>query len=247
MQRGWALALLLVAAWLAVPGDGNEGSVTGSCSCDRRLSSDKPPTVHAMERFRKLLKAYDRCPRYIRFQLPSQNLCGGSKDQWVQDLMSCFDRQECGHSHSESLAHRKDLPPPTIQSPEPTKGAPPDMGTTAQTFLPGSTLQSTLPPGTPSLDKEFPQPSETITPNQTMGHSLGDKSEAEKNQKRLEENGGLTVDTSAMVAVPSLLAIVFLLTVFLLYVVCKKRRGQSLQHPPDSQLRYIPVAPDSNA
>lgn len=29
----------------------------------------------------------------FRFQLPFRSVCGGSKDQWVQELMSCFDRR----------------------------------------------------------------------------------------------------------------------------------------------------------
>uniref|UniRef100_A0A8C7C1Y0 C-X-C motif chemokine 16 n=1 Tax=Neovison vison TaxID=452646 RepID=A0A8C7C1Y0_NEOVI len=71
------------------PGHGNEGSVIGSCYCHRRISSHSPPKGEVMAHFRKHLRAYDRCNFYIRFQLHSRSVCGGSKDTWVQELVSC--------------------------------------------------------------------------------------------------------------------------------------------------------------
>ncbi|KAL2765707.1 C-X-C motif chemokine 16 isoform 1 precursor [Daubentonia madagascariensis] len=252
MRRGWesrsrALLFLLLAP-LTLPGDGNEGSVTGSCHCDKIISSDSPPPVQSMDHLRKHLKAYHRCPRYIRFQLPSRSVCGGRKDQWVQELMSCLDHRECGRAHLGTLARQEHLPPPSTQISEPSEGALSDMATPAQTLMP-STLQSTqhptLPPGSLSLDKELPHASETTTP--TVAHSFGVGHEAGENQKQLEENAGPEAGTSALVPVLSLLGIIFILTGILLYVICKRRREQSPQFSPDLQFHYTPVAPDSSA
>ncbi|XP_012515394.1 PREDICTED: C-X-C motif chemokine 16 [Propithecus coquereli] len=251
MSWGWGswlcAVLFLLLELLILPGDGNEGSVTGSCHCDKRISSDSPPTVQCMNHLRKHLKAYHRCPGYIRFQLPSRSVCGGRKDQWVQELMRCLDRKECGRAHLGTLARREHLPPPSTQISEPSEGAPSDMRTPAQTLMP-STLQSTqhltLPLGSLSLGKELPHPNETTTP--TVGHSLGVGHEAGENQKQLEDNAGPEAGISALVAVPSLLGIIFILTGILVYLLCKRRK-QSLYSSPDLQLHYTLVAPDSNA
>ncbi|XP_045383041.1 C-X-C motif chemokine 16 [Lemur catta] len=248
MSRRWRSWFWAVPFLLILPGDGNEGSVTGSCHCDKRISSDSPPTVQFMNHLRKHLKAYHRCPGFIRFQLLTRSVCGGRKDQWVQELMGCLDHKECGYAHSGTLAHQEHLPPPSTQISEPSEGAPSDMRTPAQMLMP-STLQSTqhpsLPPGSLSLDKELPHPNETTTP--TVGHSLGVAHEAGENQKQLEENAGPESGISTLIAVPSLLGIIFLLTGILVYVLCKRRKEQSLHSSPDLQPHYIPVAPDSNA
>lgn len=103
------------------------------------------------------------------------------------------------------------------------------MGTPAERYLPPTQLQSTQQPTLPaeglSLDKKLTHASETST------SSVGDSLEAGENQKQMKENMRPTADISVIVAVLSLLAIVFILTGVLLYVLCKRRK-QSLQYPP---------------
>ncbi|XP_012661445.1 C-X-C motif chemokine 16 [Otolemur garnettii] len=243
MCHGWGRwSLVLLLAQLILPGDGNEGSITGNCHCDTIISSDSSPSFQFVGHLRKHLKGYHRCPNYVRFQLPYRSVCGGSKDQWVQELMSCFDLQECGHAHMGPLRHQKHLPPPRTQLPEPS-----NIGTPGQTLVP-STLQSTqhptLPPGSLSLDKELPHPSET-TPL-TVGLRFGAGHKTGENQKQLEESAGPKAGTSSIVPIVSLLGVIFLLTGILVCVLCKRRREQSLQSSPDSHLHYSPVTPDSN-
>ncbi|XP_062968868.1 C-X-C motif chemokine 16 [Cynocephalus volans] len=243
MRRVWGAGaralLLLLLARLPPPGDGNEGSITGSCPCDRIFSSDSPPSAQIMDHLQQHLKAYHRCPRYIRFQLPLRSVCGGPEDRWVRKLIGCFDGKECGSTNSKSREH---LPLPSTQIPEPT--GIPDPSDIGQTFLPSS-LHPTFLPAAPSLDKELTNLNETTTP--IVGHSLGVRPEAGENQKQLEENAGFAAGTSAVVPVLTLLVIIFILIGVLLYVLCKRRREQSLKYFPDSQLHYTPVTPDSNA
>ncbi|XP_073737694.1 C-X-C motif chemokine 16 [Callorhinus ursinus] len=241
------LALLFLLAQLPPPGDGNEGSAIGSCYCHKAIPSGPPPMAEFMAHLRKHLRAYDRCNSYVRFQLHSRSVCGGSKDSWVQQLMSCFDRKECGYANSGSAAPRGHLPPASTQVPEPTQRAPSDMGSPAQTYLPStsqSTVQPTLPAGEQALDKKLTHANEITT--STEGQGLGAGPEAGERQKQLEEKPGPSAWTSAMVPVLSLLTIVFILTTVLLYVLCKRMK-HSLQQSPDLQLPYTPVASDSNA
>ncbi|XP_022380528.1 C-X-C motif chemokine 16 [Enhydra lutris kenyoni] len=234
------LALLVLLPLLPPPGHGNEGSVIGSCYCHRRIPSHSPPKGEVMAHFRKHLRAYDRCNSYIRFQLHSRSVCGGSKDAWVQELVSWFDCKEYGYANSGSAAPQELLPPPTTQVPEPTQRAPLDTGSPAPTHLP-PTSQPTLPAGAQSLDRNLTR-ADNITTS-TEGHRQG----PEERQKQLEERVGPSERTSAMVPVVSLLTIIFVLTVVLLYVLCRRRREQSLQHSPDLPLYYTPVASDSSA
>ncbi|XP_059524867.1 C-X-C motif chemokine 16 [Myotis daubentonii] len=243
----WSLALPLLLAQLAVPGDGNEGSRAGSCLCDRSFSSDSP-TFKEMERFQKLLKTYDRCGDYVRFQLKFQqrswSVCGGSKDQWVNELISYFAKRESGHAYSGRVVQQEHSPPPSTQIPESTEGAPAVTDTPTQTYLPltlQSTQQPTLPVGTLSLDKKLIHSHETTT--SSVGHSVEVGPEAGVNQKHLEENVGSPAGShGVMVPVLSLLGIVFFLTAALLYVLCKRRRKQSPEYSPDLELQYTPVA-----
>ncbi|XP_045841759.1 C-X-C motif chemokine 16 [Meles meles] len=237
------LALLVLLALLPPPGHGNEGSVIGSCYCHRRIPSHSPPKGEVMAHFRKHLRAYDRCNSYIRFQLHSRSVCGGSKDAWVQELVSWFDRKEFGYANSGSAAPQELLPPPSTQVSEPTRTAPLDTGSPALTHLPPasqSTAQPTLPAGAP-LDRNVTHADDITT--STEGHGRG----AEERQKQLVERVAPSARTSAMVPVVSLLTIIFILTVVLLYVLCRRRREQSLRHTPDLPLYYTPVASDSNA
>lgn len=224
------LLVLLFIAYATTSGNGNEGSKVGSCPCDHTVSSHSPPNENIMRHLRKYLKAYQRCFSYVRFQLPLKNVCGGSTDGWVQELMHCFDSGECGHAQPRVV----DAPLHRTQLPEPTEAAPSDTATTSQTYLP-STLQRTQQPtpleGALSLDSKLIPTHETTT--YTSGHSLGAEPEAKENQKQLKENRGPQAGTSATVPVLSLLAIVFILAGVLLYVVCKRRKNQLLQHPPD--------------
>ncbi|XP_039725552.1 C-X-C motif chemokine 16 [Pteropus medius] len=231
----------LLLAWLTLLGYGNEGSSTGSCYCS--ISYFDTPAVHIIEHLRNQLKVYDRCTSYVRFHLRSRTVCGGSKEQWVIELVSCFDLGECGHGYSRRVVHREHLRPPSTQVPELTKSSPSDVGTPVQRYLPPillqSTQQPTLPAGELSLDKKLTHANETST------SSVGSSLEAGENQKQMKENMGPTAEISVMVPVLSLLAIVFILIGVLLYVLFKRK--QSLQYPPDLQFHYIPVTPDSNA
>lgn len=136
---------------------------------------------------------------------------------------------ECGHHYYRRVVHPEHLPPPSTQVPELTKRSSSDVGTPAQRYLPPnllpSTQQPTLPAGRLSLDKNLTHANETST------SSVGDSLEAGENQKQKKENMGPTAEISVIVPVLSLLAIVFILTGVLLYVLCK-RRMQSLQYPP---------------
>lgn len=75
-------------------------------------------------------------------QVPAtlKNVCGGSTDGWVQELMHCFDSGECGHAQPRWWMHSSQNP-----ASEPTEAAPSDTATTSQTYLP-STLQRTQQP-----------------------------------------------------------------------------------------------------
>ncbi|XP_057571301.1 C-X-C motif chemokine 16 isoform X3 [Hippopotamus amphibius kiboko] len=251
MLLGWEprfLLLLLFVACHTHPGDGNEGSIAGSCPCDRRISSGSPPNNLHMERLRKYLKVYQRCSSYVRFQLPLGSVCGGSNDLWVQELMRCFDREQCGRAHTRSMARQGHVPPRSTQVPEPTERILSAMGTPTQTYLPSTqqpTQQPTSPEEAPLLDKKLTHTNATTT--YTLDHSLGERPEARGNQKQQEENVGPAAGTSAMVPVLSLLGIVFLLTGALLYVLCKRRRERRLHRPPDLQLPYVRVAANANA
>ncbi|XP_017920020.1 PREDICTED: C-X-C motif chemokine 16 [Capra hircus] len=237
MMLGRASRLLLVllfVACLTPSGNGNEGSKVGRCPCNRTIPSRSPPKESEMSHLRKYLTAYQRCFSYIRFQLPRGTVCGGSTDRWVQELMRCFDSGECRHAQPRVVTHQAGAPLHSTQLPEPTEAAPSDTATTSQMYLP-STLQRTQQPtpleGALSLDSKLIPTHETTT--YASGHSLGAEPEARENQKQLKENMGPAAGTLAMVPVLSLLAIVFILTGVLLYVVCKRRRKQPLQHPPD--------------
>ncbi|XP_047403438.1 C-X-C motif chemokine 16 isoform X1 [Sciurus carolinensis] len=251
MRRAWGppfLALLFLLELLTLPGDGNEGSVTGSCLCGTRISSNLPPSLQTMDHFRKHLKAYSHCGLYIRFQLPLRNVCGRIQDPWVRELVGCFDRRECGPEHGGNVVNQEHLPFPSTPIPEPAGGTPPDMNTATQMYLPSiqqSTQQFKLPSGALPLDKELTHLNETTT--FTVGYGLGTEFKVKENQRLKEEIAGTATEESAMVPVLSLLVIVFILTGVLLYLLCKRRREQSLQGSSDRQLHYTLVTPVSNA
>lgn len=220
------MLLFLLLAWLTPLGYGNEGSSTGSCYCNNTVTDS--PRVRIIEYLQNHLKGYDRCTPYVRFHLPSRRtVCGGSKEQWVIELVNYFNRREYGHDNRR-VVHRKHLPPPSTQVPELTKRSPSDVRTPTQRYplptLLQSTQQPTLPAGRLSLDKKLTHANETST------SSVSDSLEAGENQKQMKENMGPTAEISAMVPVLSLLAI-FILTGVLLYVLCKRKK-QSLQYPP---------------
>ncbi|EHB13566.1 C-X-C motif chemokine 16 [Heterocephalus glaber] len=183
-----------------------------------------------MEPLRRHTKAYNHCGVYVRFQLHSRSVCGDRGDQWVLELMSCFDRRECGRAYWENLVHQKHLSSPGTLISRATEAAPPDR-THAQKY-PSSSLSFTEKPtlllGTLSLEKEPISLKETTT--SLSGYSLGVEHEAKENQKQLEEKAGATSGTSAVVPVLSLLFIVFFLTGVILYMWCKRK--QPVQYSP---------------
>ncbi|XP_012868488.1 PREDICTED: C-X-C motif chemokine 16 [Dipodomys ordii] len=234
--------LVFLLSQLTLPGDGNEGSIVGSCLCDKIIPSGPRPEVKLMDHMRKYLKAYDRCPFYIRFHLHSRKVCGGSKEPWVQELVSCFEHKECGSVHWKKLIDQKHLPPPSTLTPKPTEVAPPDKSTLAQLW---PTQQSTLPPGPLPSDNQFTLLSETTTP--TSAYSVGAGPEAAGNHKQQGENRAATASsTSAVVPVLSLLAIIFILTGVLFFVLCKRKRKKSEKYSSDLQLQCTLVTPDPN-
>lgn len=234
-----ALALFLfLFALLTLPGDGNQGSVAGSCSCDHVIPSGTqipPPTLNHM---RKHLKTFHRCQFFIRFQLQFKSVCGGSQDQWVHELVNCFEHKQCGIGHGQSFHHQKHVPQASTRIPEATEGKPPDTSTAVQ-FQ--STQQSTFPSGAPSLNKELTRHWETtILPS---GYGLEARPEAEANEKqhKQQKEPGAGAGTQALVPVLSLLAIVFLLVAAMVCVLCNRRVTR--QSSSGLQLYYTPVEP----
>lgn len=251
------LAFFLFLALRILPGDGNQGSVAGSCSCDRTIPSGTQVPQPTLDHIRKYLKAFHRCPFFIRFHLQSKSVCGGSQEQWVRELVNCFELKECGTGHGKSSHHQKHLlqastrtpeategtPPYTstpAQTSEATKGTPPDTSTPAQIQ---STQQSTLPSGALSLNKNLTRHWEpTILPS---GYGVKARSEAEANEKQQDDKqqkeAGAGAGTAALVPVLSLLAIVFFLVAAMFYVVCHRR--ETRQSSSDLQLYYTLVEP----
>lgn len=163
----------------------------------------------------------------VPFSLPTSSLCPLSPDA------SILASPECGHAHFRKVPPQEHLPPPRTLIADPTEEAPSDMGSPGQMYLPPtlkSTQQPTIPARVPHfmvlLDKQLTHTSETTT--STASHSLGVGPGVGENQKQLKEN---VAGPSAMVPVLCLLAIVFVLTGALLYVLCKRRR-QLLQYSP---------------
>lgn len=240
MRRGFgplALTLFLFFfALLTLPGDGNQGSVAGSCYCDRTIPSGTqiPPT--SLNHMRKYLKMFHHCQFFIRFQLQSKSVCGRSQDQWVRELVNCFEHKQCGIGHGQSFHHQKHVPQASTRIPEATEGKPPDTSTAVQ-FQ--STRQSTFPSGAPSLNEELTRHWETtILPS---GYGLEGRPEAEANEKqhKQQKEPGAGASTQALVPVLSLLAIVFFLVAAMVCVLCNRRVTR--QSSSGLQLCYTPV------
>lgn len=198
----------------------------GSCFCHKVL--DSPPRVKLMESIRKKLKGHTPCGSYVRFQVDSWRVCGGSKEPWVIELTSCFDRKECGHAYSGRMVQQEHSPPHSTPIPESTEGAPAVTDIPAQTYLPftlQSTQQPTLPVPTLSLDTKLIYSPETTA--SSVGHNLETGPEAGANQKQLEGNVGPTPG----IIIASVLSAIFILT-GILYVLCKRRRNQPPQYSP---------------
>ncbi|ERE69347.1 C-X-C motif chemokine 16 isoform X1 [Cricetulus griseus] len=255
---------LFLLALLTQPGDGNQGSATGSCSCGKTIAPGTLVPPATLTHIRKHLKAYDRCPFLIRFHLKSTSVCGRKQDQWVREVISCFENKECGHGHGKSLPHQEPLPHASTQIPVTTEGTPPDTSTPAQIQ---STHQSTFPSGALSLNKELTPHSETTavtsgyeTTAVTSGYETTavtsgcdpearPKAKANKKQqenKQQKEKPESSAGTPGLVPVLSLLVIVFFLTAAVVYMLCTRRRVRQ-QRSADLQLRYAPVNQDSRA
>lgn len=249
---------------LARPGDGNQGSIAGSCSCSKRIRSGTLVPPATVDHIRKHLKTYDRCPFFIRFHLTSMIVCGGSQEPWVRELVSCFDRKECGNGHGKSLHLQEHLPHASTRIPVATEGTPPDTSTPATIQ---STQQSTLPPGTLSLNNELTHHigSTALTSGYettvlTSGYETtalmsgydpeaGPEAEANKNRSegsQQEGPPGASAGIPATVPVLSLLAIVFLLAAVMVYMLCNRRRVRR-QSSADLQLHYTLVNQDASA
>lgn len=193
----------------------------------------------ALAQIRRKLESLTRCPFFIRFQLQSgTRVCGGSREPWVRDLVSCLERHECGNGGGKSSHHREHSPHASTRVPKATEGLPPDTSTPAQTQR---TQQGPPPSGAPSLTSS-PTTHHPETTTVTSAYALEAASEAkakEKQQDKQQEKPASVTGTAALVPVLSLLAIVFLLTAALLYVLCKRRVTR--QRPADGQLHYEPV------
>lgn len=253
MRQGFGplpLALFLyLLALLTPPGDGNQGSVTGSCFCKKNILPGTPVPTTSLNYIRQRLQAYDHCTIRIRFWLTSSvTVCGDSREQWVLDLVKCIDSKECGNGHGKTLHHQEHLPHASTQIPVATEGTPPVTSTPAQMQ---STQQSTFPSGALSLNKGVTPHSETTALTSgyestapTSGYDLEARLEAEANKnqqedKQQEGKPGASAGKAALVPVLSLLAIVFLLTAAMAYVLCNRRDRQ--QRAADLQLHYILV------
>lgn len=243
MRRGFGLLLLVLFVFLLalLPGEGNQGSVAGSCSCDRTIRSGTEIPPGTLDHIRKHLKEFHRCPFFIRFQLRSKSVCGGSQDQWVREVVKCFESKECGTGHGKNFHHQKLLPQASTRIPEATEGTPPDTSTPT---LIQSTQKSTLPSGALSLNQELTKHWETtIVPS---GFGLEARPEAEANEKQQDDKQqkepGAGAGKAALVPVLSLLGMVFLLTAAMVYVLCKRR---VTQRPSSAGLHlyYTPVEP----
>ncbi|XP_038182604.1 C-X-C motif chemokine 16 [Arvicola amphibius] len=244
MRQGFGplpLALFLyLLALLTPPGDGNQGSVTGSCFCTKDIPPDTLVPTTSLDFIRQRLRTYDRCPGRIRFRLmTSYTVCGDSREQWVLDLVKCVDSKECGNGHGKSQHHQEHPPHASTRIPMATKGTPPATSTPEQMQ---STQQSTFPSGALSLNKGVTRHSETTA--LTSGYDPEARPEAEANKKQQEDKQqegkpGASAGKAALVPVLSLLAIVFLLTAAMAYVLCSRRDGQ--QGAADLQLHYTLV------
>lgn len=244
MRQGFGplpLALFLyLLALLTPPGDGNQGSVTGSCSCKIKIppATLVPPT--SLNYIRQRLQTYDHCPVLTRFWLTSSiTVCGDSREQWVLDLVKCVDSKECGNGHGKSLHHQEHLPHTNTRIPVTTEGTPPATSTPAQMQ---STQQSTFPSGALSLNKGATHHSETSALTSGYDPEARLDAEANKNQqedKQPEGKAGASAGKAALVPVLSLLAIVFLLTAAMAYVLCSRRDRQ--RRDADLQLQYTLV------
>lgn len=98
------------------------------------------------------------------------------------------------------------------------------------------------------MNKELTQRSETAT--LTLGYNLEAGPEAKANEKQQEDkpqgkNPGAAAVQPAVVPVLSLLAIVFLLTAAMVYVLCN-RRNKTHQSSAGLQLHYTSVNQDSS-
>ncbi|XP_075848019.1 C-X-C motif chemokine 16 [Microtus pennsylvanicus] len=248
MRQGFGplplVPFLYLLALLTPPGDGNQGSVTGSCSCEKTIPPEKVVPATSLNYIRQRLQKYDHCPGITRFWLTksgkSLTVCGDSREQWVLDLVKCVDSKECGNGHGKSLHHQEHLPHTNTQIPVATKGTPPATSTPAQMQ---STQQSTFPSGALSLNSE----TSALTSGYegtalTSGFDPEARLEAEANKnhqedKQQEGKPGASAGKAALVPVLSLLAIVFLLTAAMAYVLCRDRQRRDA----DLQLHYTLV------
>lgn len=252
MRQGFGLLpialFLYLLALLTQPGDGNQGSVTGSCYCKKNIPLGTPVPTTSLDYIRPRLQTYDHCTMRIRFWLTTSiTVCGDSREQWVLDLVKCLDSKECGNSHGKRLHHQKHLPHASTRIPVATEGTPPATSSPARMQ---STQQSTFPSGALSLNKGLTHHSETTALTSgyestalTSGYDPEARPEAEakKNQqedKQQEEKPGASAGKAALVPVLSLLAIVFLLTAAMAYMLCSRRRDRQRT---DLQLNYTRV------
>ncbi|XP_057631143.1 C-X-C motif chemokine 16 [Chionomys nivalis] len=253
MRQGFGplpLALFLyLLALLTPPGDGNQGSVTGSCSCKIKIPPATPVPITSLNYIRQRLQTYDHCPVLTRFWLTkSITVCGDSQEQWVLDLVKCVDNKECGNGHGKSLHHQQHLPHASTQIPVATERTPPATSTPAQMQ---GTQQSTFPSGALSLNKGVTHHSETSALTSgyegialTSGYDPETRPEAEanKNQQEDKQQEGkpeASAGKAALVPVLSLLAIAFLLTAAMAYVLCSRRDRQ--RRDADLPLHYTLV------
>ncbi|XP_044529073.1 C-X-C motif chemokine 16 [Gracilinanus agilis] len=227
MRGSWALCVVFFLTTLQTV-VGNQGSILGSCHCDQKLPESLDSTL--WKSLTTHLRGYEHCRNYIRFRLPRRNLCASLQNTWVQELKTCFDNHECGFSRIDQSANQ----------------AKQDDYTTTRTQgneLPGL---DHLPPFTPTTHP-FSQPNQSTRtqPRGMRDRYLNDTSNAPPENTSIinlkwgaEKKPIEQLGTSPIVPVLCLLAIVFVLTAALVYVLCQKRRArQSLkQHSKGFEL-----------
>uniref|UniRef100_A0A7N4PWI4 C-X-C motif chemokine 16 n=1 Tax=Sarcophilus harrisii TaxID=9305 RepID=A0A7N4PWI4_SARHA len=215
-RASWRLCVFLFLTPIQIV-TGNQGSIVGSCPCDLKLSGS--PSTTQWQLLRTKLLGYENCHNYIRFRLPRITLCSSSENSWVRKLRTCFDNHECGLTRTNQSVNQgpqDDYLTTRIQSPNPTEMDHSLPFTTTDPFSQTDLSTRTQPKG---------------MRNDSTSALLEDSI---KKQKWAAKKGEVDqLSTSAILSVPCLLGIVFVLSGVLAYFWCRKRGAVASpkQHP----------------